>query len=194
MSAALKQRDSVPASGATLTSVFQELEQLLADSSVEMFDCYGLGAERSGSSPPNADMESCVVATIGFAVADGSRGNILLVASRDLVGALQPPELDMHTDAAICDILGEFANMLLGRLKNALLPRGVTLLLGTPTTAMALKLWVSAPFCPSTWLTFDVGGSPVHVRLDATLTERFELLEPQPSEAPGLCEGEMILF
>jgi hypothetical protein len=177
-----------------MSDVFLELQRLLSLAAVELFDGYGVPAAHLGGDPPNPETEHCVVASIGFAAADGSRGSLVLVASRAVVAALQPPELGMHSDTAICDILGEFANMLLGRLKNMLLPRGVTLMLGTPITAMALKLWLSSPFTPCSWLAFEVGGHPVHVRLDASLAESFELADEAACSAPDLAEGDMILF
>ena len=84
--------------------------------------------------------------------------------------------------------------MLLGRLKNALLPRGVTLMLSTPTTAVALKLWLASPLTPCGWLAFDVGGQVFHVRLAVSFSDSFELLEPTSGAAPALAEGDMILF
>jgi hypothetical protein len=176
-----------------MSELFQEVQQMLSVATVELFDCYGASVTpTSDDSAPT--LESSVMATIGFATEDGSRGNLVLVSTRELIAVVQPPDGDSHTDEVVCDILGELSNMLLGRLKNALLPRGVTLMLGTPTTAIALKLWLSAPLTPSGWLAFDVGGHVFHVRFSASFSDSFELLDEVENEAPALAEGEMILF
>ncbi len=177
-----------------MSAVFNDLERMLATAAIDLFEAHGAATWKTPSvEQPHAEAE-CIVATIGFAVADGSKGSLVMVASPAAIAALHTPDGDEHSEMILCDILGEFSNMLLGRLKNILLPRGVTLMLGTPTTAYALKLRLSSPFSPCRWLAFVVNDHVIRARLDVALAKDFPLADDAAGPSTTAREGEMILF
>ncbi len=177
-----------------MSTVFNDVERMLSRAAIDLFEAHGAATSKTPSVEPPHQETECIVATIGFAVADGSRGALVMVASPAAIAALQPPDGDEHSEMILCDILGEFSNMLLGRVKNILLPRGVTLLLGTPTTAYALKLRLSSPFSPCRWLAFVVNDHAIRVRLEVALANDFPLADDAGESPMAAREGEMIVF
>ncbi len=174
---------------------FAEIQQELVESSIELFDAYGMQTEyRPGGL---ADIQGPgVMAIIGYAE-QTVRGAILLLTSNAVVTALAPPELRTSGplgEEAVRDVLGEFTNMLVGRTKNRLARRGVVPLLATPTTVFGDDLTLPATRSGlSAWHTFIGRAGPIFVRFDATFEESFRLTHPSEPEA-RLREGEMVLF
>ena len=177
-----------------MSAPFIVMERMLSVAAVDLFAAHEL--DTSEIAPPDhpAERGDSVVIAIGFAVADGSRGSLVMTASRATVASLQGLDGGECSEAVLCDILGEFANMLLGRLKNSLLSSGVLLLLGTPAAAMVSELFLSTSFTDCRWLAFDVGGRVVGVRFAASLSEDFVLHEVRDDSPSPLAEGEMLLF
>jgi len=129
-------------------------------------------------------------ATIGY-VGDDVHGALTLLATERTVQAwiaATGSELsDLH------DALGEYANMLLGRLKGRLLLEGLPILMATPTSTPESDLRVSALGGQSTWLTFDAPDWQAAVRLDANFEPGFRLEAPSDRERP-MEAGEALLF
>lgn len=179
-----------------MISPFEEIERVLADSAKDMFAAYEKTCVHAGPStpPPPAD-EDLVVATIGFA-SEHTRGNLTLMSARSVVRELQPGDMDGPADAALCDVLGEFANMLLGRLKNQLLPRGVSLMIGMPTMAIARHIRLKpGEESSSAWHRFIVEDGRFFMRFDASFDEDFAFNDETRAErGPVGAEGEMVLF
>ena len=173
---------------------FGELKTSLIAASLELFEAYESVVKAIEFDEEDASIEDSVIAMIGFATADGSRGSLTLAAHKTAVMRFLPEEMEGDADTATCDVLGEFANMLLGRLKNMLLPRGATLLLGTPTTGLVWKLRLSSPVNSFCWLAFAVGPDVVRVRFDATLMDSFQLCANVPSLGLEIGEGEILMF
>jgi hypothetical protein len=71
------------------------------------------------------------------------------------------------------DALGEFANMLLGRLKARLLREGISIFATTPTTATGTQLRMSDPPGHHAWSCFEAPGWHLNVRLDAHFAQDF---------------------
>ena len=132
------------------------------------------------------------------AMTESVRGAVLLLTSRPVVGALQPEELratGLPEDVVLCDVLGEFANMLLGRVKNQLAARALAPLMATPTTFVGDDLALPAPRSGlSAWHRFSGATGDIFVRLDATFGAEFALAPEVASPDPQLHEGDMILF
>ncbi|HZU83917.1 MAG TPA: chemotaxis protein CheX [Polyangiaceae bacterium] len=173
---------------------FTTMERHLSEATIDMFGSYGMAVRRS---PPPADGapsfdEHSLMAVIGYA-GEKVRGALVMVTSsaaiRSWLAALGG--LDENTD--LYDTLGEFSNMLLGRLKSRLLPEGFPILLSTPTTASGGALHVSKPLWPSTLLAFDGPGWRLDVRVDATFEDGFELQAREAREVPAAA-GDMMLF
>jgi CheY-specific phosphatase CheX len=171
---------------------FTTMERHLVAATIELFDSYGVPVQHTGSNPelqPTSDDRS-VVAVIGYA-GEKVRGALVMVASRPVVESWLVSVGE--TTADICDTLGEFSNMLLGRLKGRLLPEGFPILLSTPTTAFGGALRMSRPVRPSTWLAFSSPSWKFDLRIDATFEDGFALQAREARETPAEA-GDMMLF
>jgi CheY-specific phosphatase CheX len=175
---------------------FAEIQEYLVKGSLDLFKSYGLPVEHAIGAPSLHIGGPSVMAVIGYA-ATTVRGSLLLLTSRAVVAALQPAELrdEPPTEAALRDVLGEFCNMLVGRMKNRLVARGIAPLLSTPTTIFGDDLKLPVPTSGmSAWQRFSSSAGDIHVRLDATFDLDFALPEGE-SGAPDLpVEGETVLF
>lgn len=175
---------------------FGELQAYLVNASTDLFGHYRLPVEHTLGGAVSTPGPSAM-AVIGYA-ADHVRGSVLLLTSRAMVRALQPIELRTTLppdDATLRDVLGEFANMLLGRVKNKLATRAVAPLLATPTTILGEDLALPAPRSGlSAWHRFSSAGGDIFVRLDATFEAGF-VLGPEAEPGPdALREGDMVMF
>jgi CheY-specific phosphatase CheX len=171
---------------------FAMMEDNLVKSTVELFGGYGLDVEPRPSSGEIADAEGkFVVSVIGFA-GDGMRGALVLVATPATVTEWLRA-IGEGAAGDLCDTIGEFSNMLLGRLKAKLLREGLPILLSTPTTAIGLNLGLAASGATSKWFEFAAADWRAAVRLHATFDEHFalrgEVSSAQPAEA-----GDMMMF
>lgn len=144
---------------------------------------------------PDFAGRECFFATIGFA--GQIRGSLMMVASEDVIRAMSSPDIReaITCEAVVRDVVGEFTNQTLGRLKNVLIPRGVVIMLAVPTTGSGKDIEFSrAGESFSEWLSFACDAGLVSVRLDADLSACPVLtVEPAPDEGP-MTEGELLLF
>jgi len=173
--------------------VFKLMTSCLEDVTVELFSAYDLPVAPVGRefAPHIATSERSSVAIIGFG-GNGVRGALLLFATNASIerwmaafGAGPGEE---------SDTLGEFSNMLLGRLKGRLLSENLTLLLSTPTTTSGNALQLSSPQGQSSSQVFAGADWSVMTRLDASFDSGFTL---EASHAPveGVAEaGDAMLF
>ena len=103
--------------------------------------------------------------------------------------------MDVPSEASLRDVLGEFCNMLSGRMKNRLVTRGIAPLLSTPTAVFGDDLKLPVPTGGvSAWHRFSSKAGDIYVRLDATFEADFTLRPEDPVAEPPLNEGEMVLF
>lgn len=179
---------------------FSAIETVLLRCASETFQAPDSREKRE---PTSLD-EDVVVATIGFA-GQCVRGNVTLVAPCKVVGMLQPIQLDSSkTEVVVCDVLGEIGNMLVGRLKNRLLSRGLTLFSGLPTSGLARKMRLKAgEGTASAWHRFALDNGPLFLRLNATFDDGFVFAEEAPAATdpsfdgaggPVGAEGDMMFF
>lgn len=186
---------------------FERIEEMLIAVARELFEAHGKACTfegRVGAYAGRTELES-VIATIGFAGAK-VRGSLVLVTRRTTAESLRPEEVASKSDEGMLgDVLGEFANMLLGRLKNRLLARGVELLLGTPTTAVGRELVLTPSSGASAWYVFEVDGAGdanvstrasrrIHVRLETEMDPALAIADEPEGRALELVEGDMVLF
>jgi CheY-specific phosphatase CheX len=169
---------------------FNLMADHLSQAALELFADYDVAIQRSPAAVATTDAERSGVAVIGYA-GQGVRGALILVPAESAIRAWMAAA--GVTDGEVTDTLGEFSNMLLGRLKGRLLGEGMSILAATPTTASGAGLRLSAPPAQSTSAAFDGPGWQVSLRLDATFAPGFEL--------PVFCQvrrpaqaGEAILF
>ncbi len=185
-------------SGAFTTCDGEDLARRLSELFVACaFDLFGeharqtraveiTGAEVAGPS---------VVAMVGFA-GRGVRGSVLLQASRELARALRPPELAARgpaSDTCLCDQMGEFANQLVGRVKNRALGWGLALVLATPLAAIGNELRVAAAegATGSTWHAMPMGAGTLLLRFDVVFDAALSLGE---ATRAAIAEGEAMMF
>ena len=174
---------------------FSLMDRQLTEAAADLFGSYGLDVHRlpeHGPRPPGLPTDQSIVAVIGYA-GEKVRGALVLVAQRAtverwLTAIGEPPET---TDAF--DTVGEFSNMLLGRLKARLSPQGFPILLSTPTTATGGGLRLSNPSGPSSWIAFQGSDWRLDVRLDATFEPGFAL-QHASERTTGADAGDTILF
>jgi CheY-specific phosphatase CheX len=174
---------------------FAEIEGYVITSVCDLFDAYGMSVEHASVGEAELSGPS-VMAVIGYA-SHGVRGALLLLTSPAVVTVLRPTEVEAHAVApedVLRDVLGEFANMLLGRVKNQLLRHALSPFVSTPTTVFGADLKLPAPRSGlSAWHTFSTPSDAIFVRFDATFEPGFSLGPAQ--EATGvLAEGEMVMF
>ena len=85
--------------------------------------------------------------------------------------------------------------MLIGRMKNQLVSRGIAPLLSTPTTIFGDDLQLPVPTSGmSAWQRFSSPAGDIYVRLDATFEVDFTLKTGEPGAAPVPVEGDTVLF
>lgn len=138
-----------------------------------------------------------VMSVIGLA-ADGVRCSLLLLASRDAVATVVPEAVrtsGVPPEAAVCDVLGELANLLAGRVKNDLLAHAVHAFSSTPTTMLGDEIAIPVPRSGmSAWHRFAGGDFEMFVRLDTMFDPGFELAPAEDARAVHVAEGEFVLF
>lgn len=177
-------------------SAFAEIQMVLVASASELFAAYGMPIEYSLGGAVDSPSPG-VMAVIGYA-GRSARGALLILTSRAVVARLVPEELrrcDVPAELAMRDVLGEFANMLLGRVKNRLLARNMAPMLTTPTTVFGDGLQVPAPTSGmSAWHTFSGAAGELFVRFDATFQPDFALGDVHDGDQAPPAEGEMIAF
>ncbi len=172
-----------------------EVEDLLVEATTALFDAHGISLVRlDPEAAVRVQSGTMVTSTVGFA-GDDLRGALVISTSLDFVRRLQVQlGSDESSIEAASDTLGEFSNMLLGRLKYSLLLRGVTIFVATPTTALGEHLMVPPlTGCPSPWLRFDGEMGVFNTRLDASFSPEFAFATASPRDLP-VGAGEMMMF
>ncbi|MET0386533.1 MAG: chemotaxis protein CheX [Polyangiales bacterium] len=123
---------------------------------------------------------------VGFS-GDQLRGAVLLATSREPLGRTSP-----SSDSSLREWIAELANQLLGRIKNRLLPRGVTIHLSTPIVLRGAHI---APVSRSELVpyAFSCDGGNVCVWFDSEIAPGVDLTQVVDTE--GLAaEGTSTLF
>lgn len=139
---------------------------------------------------PSKEHERVGVSVIGYA-GRGVKGALVL----------RTDEQALHTwmaaagvpDGDLADTLGEFSNMLLGRLKARLLPLGISILSTTPTSVVARDLRLSDPPGPFKWESLAGPDWSLKLRLEADFEPGFLPLTPALPETTAQ-SGDVIEF
>jgi len=173
--------------------MFELMNEHLCHALRELFADYGIELERSEHAsmlPPAPEVAG--IAVIGYAGAH-LRGALVMSASEQATRAWL--EAAGVSEGECADTLGEFSNMLLGRLKARLLEEGCVILLTTPTTASgsSLRLSIPPPPAQSNALVFEGPGWRVGIRLEATFEPGFRL-QARQAEERAVEAGAALLF
>jgi len=169
--------------------VFQVISAQLEEATVELFAAYEFVVRAGGTQPVQPDDARSGAAIIGF-VGEKLRGALILCASNSAIAHRMPAIGAAPGEES--DTLGEFSNMLLGRLKGRLLSEGLVILVLTPTTTSGASLQLSAPTAQSTTEVFEAEGWTVTTRLDASFDPGFELNPACTADAAAA--GDAMLF
>ena len=162
------------------------LDSANTESCLSLFDDYKLPLVRVPLDQIKGDPELLYCAVVGFS-GDQMRGSVLLATSREPLGRTSPT-----TDASFREWIAELSNQLLGRIKNKLIPRGVTLHLSTPVVLRGQHLApvTRAELVP---VVFNCDDGHVCVWFDCEQNPGLDLSQVN-EEAAMITEGESMLF
>lgn len=179
-------------------SQWRTLSPIVKESCTALFTSYGAPVTYAAECPGLSMYGQCMAAFIGF-TSPQMRGSLLLSTTLGMVQMSHPidPRLIRDPAADLQDWTGELANQLLGRIKNKLVPYGLTLQL-TPPMCMVCKDLRAVPSHAGDACVYQFKGMgmDLFVRLDVTLTPGFTLTLA-PDQGPvtlAPTEGEMMLF
>ena len=177
----------------TPVETFAMMERYLSEVAVEMFKGYGIAVDAASDvTSDSRPTMSTTVAIIGY-VGDKVRGALVLVASQETVRQWGSLVGDAGDATDVSDTIGEFSNMLLGRLKGRLMTEGLLIQLSTPTAASGSGIKLSRRGSHSAWHRFHAPTWQLSARLDATFDDGFVLRASPHHEVPAEA-GDMMLF
>lgn len=162
------------------------IETTVSEACIGLFEDYSLPLLRTTTGPLDGDSELLYCGVVGFS-GEQMRGSLLLATSREPLGRTSPT-----TDASFREWIAELANQLLGRIKNKLIPRGVTLHLSTPIVLRGHHL-APIPRAELVPFVFRCEGGYVCVWFDAEVAQGIDLTVVTESEGL-ISEGESMLF
>jgi hypothetical protein len=176
---------------------FAEVQLYLVEAATRLFEDYGVSVKHVVGDDAARVPGAAVMAVVGYA-SPAVKGAVLLLAPRALVEVLVPEELrrrPVGAEVALRDVLGEFTNMLAGRIKNQLVAHDVAPMLAPPTTVFGDDLQLPAPVSGlSAWHRFMTRDGDLFVRFDAAFDAAFSLAPADASKAPAVKEGEMVMW
>jgi CheY-specific phosphatase CheX len=159
----------------------------------QLFADYEIPVEVVDTTGELPTAEPIGMAVIGYA-GEGLRGALVMLTRQTAVRAWMVAAgvtaSEAEEETVMDDVLAEFSNMLLGRLKALLLPEGIAIFATTPTTAWGEGLRLSTPPCRSTWSSMQGPDWTLQLRLDATFEPTFEPradVRPLVPAQPGAC-------
>lgn len=182
-------RNQPPPSSASMRGI---IDALLQGSLVELYQAYGVACAPLPREPRKELARfPDVSAVIGFSCANSAKRNgcLSLSMSPQIMDAMQA---DSMLHARHADWSRELVNQLMGRLKNRLLPYGMTLQAGLPSSIGrdALEARLAAADARRVYRARTLHGEVV-AALDGALDES-ELVYVGPATAAS--EGELIFF
>lgn len=176
-------------------TIHDELHITTIEATKTVFTASGVSCFDGGCvESPFVDAGASVVSSIGFA-SEQLRGNLVLVAAPAVALVLAPEESEAASVA--CDVMGEFANMIVGRIKTRLLRLDVRVLIGTPTSAIAERFSIlsGAHRRELAWHRFVLAEThSLYVRVDAVVDPAFTFEMPRAESIPVAANGNVTLF
>ena len=187
----LRHFDAENASNGMKSDSLEQLDSVIVEATRGLFDSLGVPVMVATSTVPIV-REAELACSIGFASAKVS-GNLLILCDSASVSRCLPPELraDTTSDATFA-WTGELSNQLLGRIKNRLLPYGITFAVGTPTFILGVAALPRTPRL-AVRRSVDISGDGISL-LVLLEVEGIEELEGPIQTVVAYCEGEGELF
>jgi CheY-specific phosphatase CheX len=172
------------------------IDGLVVSAARTLFEAHGLTVEESTAKEGETRVEHDIAASIGF-TAPQAQGAVLMTTRKDVVTRAWPRELRHRepSERDACDWAGELVNQLLGRVKNALIPFGLTLEQSTPTVVTGRHVH-RAPASTNVaccHLFLVVGGGSILVYFDAIISLSLVWSESADTSARS-AEGDVHLF
>jgi CheY-specific phosphatase CheX len=140
----------------------------------KLFESISVPVRHSGDFDARNAEWSGVVALLGFAGKQMS-GSLLVSAPADLAKSVVGSSVDDL--AALRDWSCELSNLLVGSLKTALLPKGITIELGIPTAVVGHELRVQSPSQVQVALSFAGEEHQLSLVLDVVIAQGVEIPE-----------------
>jgi hypothetical protein len=173
------------------------LRKHLLECARELFDAYSVSfGEELPETTATESRDGKLAAVIGF-TGESMRGALALVTSERLLHFLYPIPNRQPSETELADWAGEFANQLLGRLRNRLLPRGVEIHVSMPKVMAAAHVRLTGTATAQACnLRFAAGPDHSHVEIwfDALIAPGLDLGSIMPSAPEPAKEGEHLLF
>jgi CheY-specific phosphatase CheX len=164
---------------------------LLTEATVELFERRGLPLVPSPTHglPPEGRH---VLASIGFGGPD-MKGALSILANETFWRSLASPDLPKN-DHLLADMVGEFANMLLGRLRNSMLALGAEVATAIPSAVCGTNLVLDrTTSAAAEWSVFRSDRGPLFIRLQVAFRSDFTFGEATEwSVRPN--EADLVLF
>lgn len=135
---------------------------------------------------------SSFVATLGFS-GGGLCGVLAIAMPAQEAPPLLRPITAESTDDTLCDALGELANMLLGRLKQRLIPHGIRVSLATPSAARKPGGLGCLGADEAIFRSFDSPLGRLALRIDLVVAPTFVWAE-EAGESVSVKDGELLLL
>ena len=178
------------------TDTLDRIDTIVESSARALFVTHGLAlGDRSGAFSATPD-DHDVAGSIGF-MAPEIRGAVLVTARKDVLARAWPTELRdrVPSDRDVFDWTGELVNQLLGRVKNALVPFGLTLEQSTPTVVTGWHLHrAPASTNVARRYLFEADGGSIAIYFDAVVAEGFALADSPRQSLQPVVEGDIQLF
>lgn len=172
-----------------MSDPYPRVIDLLNQASVELFSRRGLRVAPSPTRglPPEGRH---VLGTIGFGGSD-MKGALAVLAEETLWRSIASPDLPQD-DHVLADMVGEFANMLLGRLRNSMLALGADVTTAIPSAICGTNLVVDRTTAAD-WHVFRSDRGLVFVRLQVAFRGGLQFGEDTEwSVRPN--EDDLVLF
>lgn len=178
-----------------MSNVEAVLGGLVRESLHELLEAYAISTEESANAPGEPE----TTAFVGFA-GDAIKGGLLLIASDATLRRTRPrigPADDEPGQRELSDWLSELCNQLMGRLKNKLLPRQVTVYITVPSIVHGRDLHpdqVSGSDGNSERVGLRQAGGSFQCFLNAEYKPEFVIPELPEGYVSQQSEGDMLLF
>lgn len=174
-----------------MTDPYLTVIEVLVRETEQLFAKHGLSIRLlPGRRIPHTGRQA--LGTIGFGGAD-MKGMLAVLADISMWRAVAPPDFPSE-DHLLADLVGEMANMLLGRCRNALLGHGAALAAAIPTALCGsdLALHRSEPTKPD-WLVFSSDAGLIFVRIHVAFRKDFRFIDDNVwSLRPN--DADLVLF
>lgn len=178
-----------------MSNVEAVLGGLVQESLHELLEAYAISTEETVNAPGEPE----TTAFVGFA-GDAIKGGLLLIASDATLRRTRPrigPADDEPGQRELSDWLSELCNQLMGRLKNKLLPRQVTVYITVPSIVHGRDLHpdqVTGSDGNAERVGFRQAGGSFQCFLNAEYKPDFVIPELPEGYVSQQAEGDMLLF